>query len=74
MDNASAAILQEKTAGAAPAMTPIQRQQRFASMDVLRGIALLGIIVSIRGWRLSVVADMNFRESMRSAESHALIA
>jgi uncharacterized protein len=46
MDNDSAARLREKTAGTPPAIAPIQRQQRFASMDVLRGIALLGILIA----------------------------
>lgn len=46
MQSDSTALLQEEIAGPAPVVTPIQRQQRFASMDVLRGIALLGILIA----------------------------
>ena len=56
MQSNSTPVLQEEIAGPAPAFAPIQRQQRFASMDVLRGIALLGILIanvsdfSLPGW------------------------
>src|ERR1700679_3526586 len=46
MQSNSTPVLQEELAGPAPAFAPIQRQQRFASMDVLRGIALLGILIA----------------------------
>jgi uncharacterized protein len=46
MQSNSTPVLQEEIAGPAPAFAPIQRQQRFASMDVLRGIALLGILIA----------------------------
>jgi hypothetical protein len=34
-------VLKDELSGAAQELTPIQRQHCFASMDVLRGIALL---------------------------------
>jgi hypothetical protein len=46
MQSNSTPVLQEEIAGPAPAFAPIQRQQRFASMDVLQGIALLGILIA----------------------------
>jgi hypothetical protein len=36
-------VLEDELSGAVQEFTPIQRQQCFASMDVLRGIALLRI-------------------------------
>src|ERR1700678_3095215 len=46
MQSNNTPVLQEEIAGPAPAFAPIQRQQCFASMDVLRGIALLGILIA----------------------------
>jgi uncharacterized protein len=46
MKSNGTAVHQEEIAGPAPAFAPIQRQQRFASMDVLRGVALLGILIA----------------------------
>jgi uncharacterized protein len=38
--------LQEEIADPIQALTPTRREQRFASMDLLRGIALLGILIA----------------------------
>ena len=40
------AVDQEEIAGPVPAFSPIRSPERFASMDVLRGIALLGILIA----------------------------
>ena len=42
----STTLVQEGSPATGPALAPTQRQQRFASMDVLRGIALLGILIA----------------------------
>ena len=42
----STTLVQEESPATGPALAPTQRQQRFASMDVLRGIALLGVLIA----------------------------
>jgi uncharacterized protein len=42
----SSVVHQEKLAHSTRTYSPVVRQQRFASMDVLRGVALLGILIA----------------------------
>jgi uncharacterized protein len=39
-------VLKDELSGAVKELTPLQRQQRFTSIEVLRGIALLGILIA----------------------------
>jgi hypothetical protein len=41
-----AVVLKDELSGAVKELRPFQRQQRFTSIDVLRGIALLGILIA----------------------------
>src|ERR1700748_1941947 len=41
-----AVVHKDELSGAVKELRPFQRQQRFTSIDVLRGIALLGILIA----------------------------